>query len=128
MSAHKLSDEERADALAICDFYRGERPHTEVDSKVASGAAHSAMTTSLMLVAESYPWEAAVALLRAGWSPGETPTSAQRLNAAVAVAHRIIAETGADVTIRCDVTPAVGAAMAGPVTATYTITATGDAP
>lgn len=127
MTARKLSDEERADALAICDFYRGE-PHTEVDSKVASSAAHSAMTTSLTWVAESYPWEAAVALLRAGWSPGEAPTSSQLLSAAVAVVHSILAETGADVTIRCDVTPAVGAAMAGPATATYTITATGDAP
>lgn len=123
-----LSDKDRADAIAICDFYRGERERTDFDSKIKSVVALRAMVASLTWVAESYPWEAAVALLRAGWSPGETPTSAQRLNAAVAVAHRIIAETGADVTIRCDVTPAVGAAMAGPVTATYTITATGDAP
>ncbi len=128
MIARKLSDEERVDALAICDFYRGERPRTAVDSKVASGAAHSAMNTSLMRVAESYPWDGAAALLRCGWSPGEVPTSAQLLSAAAAVALHILAETGADVTIRCDVTPAVGAAMSGPVTATYTITATGDAP
>ena len=128
MTAHKLTDEERKQAIAFCDFYRGVHRDPGVDLGARPFAAHSAMNTSMMWVAESYPWAGAAALLRAGWSPGEAPSSAQRLAAAVAVSRCILTLSGADVTIRCDVTTAVGAAMAGPATATYTITATGDAP
>ena len=125
MSAHKLSDEERRQAIAHCDFYGGgSRAEASSDAVDAARAANGVSQA----IVDAWPWAGAAALLRAGWSPGEPLTSAQRLAAAVAVAHCILAETGADVTIRCDVTPAVGAAMAGPVTATYTITATGDAP
>ena len=125
MSARKLTDEERRQAIAYCDFFGG-APRIEA-SREAVDVARLACEVSLVKVAESWPWVGAAALLRADWSPGEPLTSAQRLAAAAQVAASILSETGADVTIRCDVTPAVGAAMAGPVTATYTITATGNA-
>ena len=131
MSARKLSDEERRQAIAYCDFYGG-WPFVGSGlveaSPIAVDAVRTAYAWSQISAVEAWPWVGAAALLRAGWSPGESPTSAQRLAAAAQIVIHILAETDADVTIRCDVTPAVGAAMAGPVTATYTITATGDAP
>lgn len=120
-----LTAEEREQAIAYCEALANNMEAAgtatplvaavvaaaHVESRDDDGGPYFHLDTRLH-------WTRAAAMIRAGWVAGE-PTPAQWLAGTVAVAARLLVETGADVSTQC--------VQVEPRSATYVIAATGDA-